>query len=81
MKPPHLPTDKRSVIVTLKWGYIGRRLDAYQSAIEDINEMLGLGITPEYRTKLIEERAWLQSRMDALHNSIESIESPLYIHS
>ena len=32
-------TNKKSVIVTLKWGYIGRRLDAYQDAIEDINEM------------------------------------------
>jgi len=74
-------TNKKSVIVTLKWGYIGRRLDAYQDAIEDINEMLTLGISSEYRTKLIEERAWLQSRMDALHNSIESVESDLYIHS
>ena len=74
-------TNKKSVIVTLKWGYIGRRLDAYQDAIENINEMLSLGITSEYRTKLIEERAWLQSRMDALHNSIETVESPLYIHS
>ena len=74
-------TNKKSVIVTLKWGYIGRRLDAYQDAIENINEMLSLGITSEYRTKLIEERAWLQSRMDALHNSIVSVESDLYIHS
>ena len=74
-------TNKKSVIVTLKWGYIGRRLDAYQDAIENINEMLSLGITSEYRTELIEERAWLQSRMDALHNSIETVESPLYIHS
>jgi len=74
-------TNKKSVIVTLKWGYIGRRLDAYQDAIENINEMLTLGISSEYRTKLIEERAWLQSRMDALHNSIESVESDLYIHS
>ena len=81
MKIPQLPTNKKSVIVTLKWGYIGRRLDAYQDAIENINEMLSLGITSEYRTKLIEERAWLQSRMDALHNSIESVESDLYIHS
>ena len=74
-------TNKKSVIVTLKWGYIGRRLDAYQDAIENINEMLSLGITSEYRTKLIEERAWLQSRMDALHNSIVGVESDLYIHS
>ena len=74
-------TNKKSVIVTLKWGYIGRRLDAYQDAIENINEMLSLGITSEYRTELIEERAWLQSRMDALHNSIVGIESDLYIHS
>ena len=74
-------TNKKSVIVTLKWGYIGRRLDAYQDAVENINEMLTLGISSEYRTKLIEERAWLQSRMDALHNSIVGIESDLYIHS
>ena len=74
-------TNKKSVIVTLKWGYIGRRLDAYQDAVENINEMLSLGISSEYRTKLIEERAWLQSRMDALHNSIVGIESDLYIHS
>ena len=74
-------TNKKSVIVTLKWGYIGRRLDAYQDAVENINEMLALGITPEYRTELIEERAWLQSRMDALHNSIVGVESDLYIHS
>ena len=74
-------TNKKSVIVTLKWGYIGRRLDAYQDAVENINEMLSLGISSEYRTKLIEERAWLQSRMDALHNSIVGVESDLYIHS
>ena len=74
-------TNKKSVIVTLKWGYIGRRLDAYQDAVENINEMLTLGISSEYRTKLIEERAWLQSRMDALHNSIVGVESDLYIHS